>query len=80
MQVLRKTRNWRIQRMGQYIVLHMHGRWAKLFSPVSWEYTHCSDIDLLEHEALCIVSGRYDRLATTKVRAQCAIVPEQVAV
>lgn len=79
MNTVRRAKQWRIDRMGRFLVLHMHGRWAKLFTPISWEYTHHSDVDLLEHEALCIVSGRYDRLYTSIVRKQCESVPAMIA-
>jgi len=79
MQVIRRGEGWRIQTMGRHIVLHMHGRWAKLFRPMAWEFTHYSDVDLLEHEARVIVSGYYGRLLTTKAKSQCECIPELLA-
>jgi hypothetical protein len=76
MQVIRRGRQWRIQRMGRFVVLFMHGRYSQLFTPVSWEYSHWTDVDILAHEAECIVSGRYDRLHTSLVKRQCETIPE----
>lgn len=69
------TNEWRIVRMGNSLVLHFHRCWSWLFSPISWEYTHPSDVGVLEHDARCIVSGQYGKLLTRKLKEQVKPVP-----
>lgn len=73
--VIQSNRNFRVSLMGRSIVVNFHGRFSKLFSPLSWEYTHPSDISLLEREADLLCAGLYGRLATLQARRQVESVP-----
>ena len=75
MKTLKHTPQWRIVQMGRYLVLFMHGRRAKLFSPIKWEYTSENDVAILQHDATCIVSGNYGKLYTSVARSMVQPVP-----
>ena len=75
-QVLKSERAYRISRMGNSIVVNFHGRWSQLFRPLSWEYTHPSDLLILEAEALRLINGRYSELTLRQAREQVESVPE----
>lgn len=73
--VIRNCGDFRISQMGGCVVVNFHRRFSQLFSPLSWEYTHWSDIDLLEQEARLLCSGLYSRLSTSIARRQVQSVP-----
>ncbi len=73
--VLRRHPNFRISRMGGYLVVNFHRRFSQLFSPLSWEYTDWSDLDLIEYEAHLLCAGKYSQLSTSIARRQVEAVP-----
>lgn len=55
----------KINRKGDFPMLKprfYEKRLKDIFSGISFEYSHPSDIDLFEHDMRVIVSGHYDRL------------------
>lgn len=57
------------------IVVHFHKRWSQLFAPLTWDYTHSSDIWLMHDEAVRLVEGRYTELSTPQARRQVQSIP-----
>ncbi len=72
---IRRSAYFRIVCMGEYLVVHFHSRFSQLFSPLTWHYTHFSDIDLMEREAGLLCAGRYSELRTRQAREQVQSVP-----
>ena len=73
--VIKRTRNFRVSITGKTVVINFHRRFASLFVPLTWEYTHASDISLLEQEANLLTSGQYQYLSTLQARRQVESVP-----